>query len=208
MESQDPRSTGQSIGAQDGIPGIDGQADPRTHTDPGEELRPNGTIVVKIGGSTLGSGDTTLEDLVTLQRRGINPIVVHGGGKLINEWLERQGVRPRFVRGLRVTDARSLEVVVAVLTGLINKKLVASLQALGGSAMGISGVDGGMLLARVKHPELGLVGSVAQVNPDPIKAVLEMGFMPVIAPVAVQHSDGATSRDRCSTLTPILPQAR
>ncbi len=145
-----------------------------------------GTIVVKIGGSTLGSHDTTLEDLVKLQREGVNPVVVHGGGKIISEWMEKQGVRPRFVRGLRVTDEPSLDIVIAVLTGLINKNLVASLVRLGARAMGISGADNGMLQAEIKEPELGLVGKVMKVNPAPVKAVLDAGCIPVIAPVAIR----------------------
>lgn len=150
-----------------------------------------GTIVVKIGGSTLGSHDTTLEDLVALQGQGIQPIVVHGGGKTISEWMERQGVRPRFVRGLRVTDEPSLDVVVAVLSGVVNKAIVASVLALNGRAVGLSGVDGGMLRARVMDPELGLVGSVVDVDPKPARALAEAGFMPVIAPVAVRSPEEA-----------------
>ena len=157
----------------------------------GKELDTHGTIVVKIGGSTLGSHDTTIEDLIALQKQGIDPVVVHGGGKVITEWMEKQGVRPRFVRGLRVTDARSLEIVVAVLTGLINKTLVASMLARGGRAIGLSGADGGMLQARIAEPELGFVGSVAEVKPEPIKAVLGAGYIPVIAPVGVHCSDGS-----------------
>lgn len=158
---------------------------------PAKEALPHGTIVVKIGGSTLGSHDTTLEDLVALQKEGINPVVVHGGGKTITEWMEKQGVRPQFVRGLRVTDAPSLEIVVAVLTGLINKTLVASVLARGGMAIGVSGVDGGMLQARVLDPQLGLVGGVVAVNTAPIKAVLDAGCIPIIAPVAVHCADGS-----------------
>lgn len=154
-------------------------------------MQVHGTIVVKIGGSTLGSHDTTLEDLAALQRQGVNAVVVHGGGKVITDWMEKQGVKPRFVRGLRVTDAPSLEIVVAVLAGLINKTLVASLNAYGARAVGISGADGGMLRAIVKDPELGLVGSVVEVHPEPIKAMLDAGFIPVIAPVAIQNGDGA-----------------
>ena len=89
------------------------------------------TVVVKIGGSTLGSHDTTLEDVAELRRRGLSPVVVHGGGALISEWLRLTGVPTRFEGGLRVTDAESLEVVVAVLAGLVNKQLVAALEALG-----------------------------------------------------------------------------
>ena len=151
-----------------------------------------GTIVVKIGGSTLGSHDTTLEDLVALQSRGVQPIVVHGGGKTISEWMERQGVRPRFVRGLRVTDESSLDIVVAVLAGLVNKAIVASILALNGRAVGLSGVDGGMLRAKVMEPELGLVGSVMEVCPKPARAMMEAGFMPVIAPVAVRSPEAGS----------------
>lgn len=155
-----------------------------------KEPNAGGTIVVKIGGSTLGSHDTTLQDLVTLQRRGVSSVVVHGGGKIINDWMAKQGVRPRFERGLRVTDEPSLDIVVAVLTGLINKNLVASMVELGASAIGISGADDGMLRAEIRNPALGLVGNVASVNTTPIDAVLKAGCIPVIAPVALKISDG------------------
>ncbi|MDA1226336.1 MAG: acetylglutamate kinase [Chloroflexi bacterium] len=157
----------------------------RNDENPAKESRQNGTIVVKIGGSTLGNHDTTLQDLLELQREGMNPVVVHGGGKIISEWMEKQGVRPRFVRGLRVTDEPSLDIVVAVLTGLINKNLVASLVNMGAKAMGISGADGGMLRAEIKDSELGLVGNVVSVNTDPIWAIMNAGCIPVIAPVAM-----------------------
>ena len=153
--------------------------------DPGASGGPalDGTIVVKIGGSTLGAHDTTLHDLVDLQRQGVNPVVVHGGGKLISQWMESMGVRPRFVGGLRVTDAASLEVVVAILAGLVNKELVAGIAALGGRAVGISGADGGMLEAEASDPELGLVGAVTGVRTEPVKALLGAGYMPVVAPL-------------------------
>lgn len=151
-------------------------------------LAAGSVIVVKIGGSTLGSHDTTLADLVALHRRGVRPVVVHGGGKVITEWMEKQGIRPRFVRGLRVTDAASLDIVVAVLTGLINKQLVASLLAMGCKAVGISGVDGGILQGRVQDPELGFVGKVTKVNTESIHDLLRVGMVPVIAPVAVEDT--------------------
>ena len=185
MEAQDRRTHGQSA---DEPRGSVEAAEATTEKDPDAV----GTIVVKIGGSTLGSHDTTLEDLVALQRQGIQPIVVHGGGKTISEWMERQGVRPRFVRGLRVTDEPSLDIVVAVLSGVVNKSIVASILALNGKAVGLSGVDGGMLRAKVMEPELGLVGSVVEVDPRPARAVIEAGFMPVIAPVAVRSSEAGT----------------
>ena len=170
--------------------GLGGGAADTPNTKPKEPYA-NGTIVVKIGGSTLGSHDTTLHDLAALQRRGVSAVVVHGGGKIISDWMAKQGVRPRFERGLRVTDEPSLDIVVAVLTGLINKNLVASMVELGASAMGISGADDGMLRAEIRNPALGLVGSVASVNTTPIDAVLKAGCIPVIAPVALKISAGA-----------------
>lgn len=149
----------------------------------------NDVIVAKIGGSTLGSHDTTLEDLVEIQRRGRRPVVVHGGGALISEWLSRHSVPTRFERGLRVTDAETLKVVVAVLAGLVNKELVASIDALGGDAVGMSGADGGMLRARIADQALGFVGEIIGVNTAPVTRLLDGGVIPVIAPIAVL-SDG------------------
>ncbi len=140
-------------------------------------------LVVKIGGSTLGQHDTTLEDLVTLQRRGLEVVVVHGGGQAVTEWLGRWGVETQFVRGLRVTDAESLKVVVAVLAGLVNKELVATLNALGGKAVGLSGADGRLIEAEVKDAALGYVGEVSRVNLEPVEALLQAGYLPVIASV-------------------------
>ncbi len=158
-----------------------------------QESDASGTIVVKIGGSTLGSHDTTLHDIAALQRQGVNLVVVHGGGKIISDWMAKQGVKPNFVRGLRVTDEPSLDIVVAVLAGLINKNLVASMLALGASAVGISGADGGMLQADIQDPRLGLVGSVTHVNTVPLDAVLRAGSIPIVAPVAFKKTDDTAS---------------
>lgn len=148
-------------------------------------------VVVKIGGSALGGHDTTLKDLAALQQEGVKLIVVHGGGNVVSEWMGRQGAHPRFVRGLRVTDAQSLEIVIAVLTGLVNKHLVASLFALGSKALGLSGVDGGLLEAQLADEELGYVGEVSSVNPQPLVQVMEGGYMPVVAPLGVHSVDGS-----------------
>jgi acetylglutamate kinase len=148
-------------------------------------------LVVKIGGSTLGSHDTSLRDLVTLQQEGAAVVVVHGGGNVISQWMQRQGIPPRFVRGLRVTDSASLEIVVAVLTGLINKELVAGIQALGGRAIGISGIDGGLLEANIADPELGFVGEVQKVNDEALQAIMESGYIPMVAPLAMHCNDGS-----------------
>lgn len=148
-------------------------------------------IVVKIGGSTLGANDTSLEDIGVLQRDGAAPVVVHGGGAIITQWLGRMGVETRFVRGLRVTDDESLRVATAVLCGLVNKELVAQINRLGGQAVGLSGADGPCVEARVADPDLGLVGQVVRVNPEPIEALLSAGFVPVIAPIGVHVRDGS-----------------
>ena len=148
-------------------------------------------IVVKIGGSTLTHRDTSLKDLVALQKQGVRMVVVHGGGNVISQWMQRQGIPPRFVDGLRVTDADSLDIVVAVLTGLINKELVAQIHSLGGRAMGFSGIDGGLLEAYIARPELGYVGEVTRVDPEPILAILDSGFIPMMAPLAFHRLDGS-----------------
>ena len=142
-------------------------------------------IVVKIGGSTLGSHDTTIDDIVALQQKGEPPIVVHGGGKLITDWLKKIGIATSFVRGERVTDAPALEVVTAVLAGLVNKDIVASINSRGGRASGISGVDGALIEGKIAEPEKGYVGVAVKVNTGIIQALVQAGFVPVIAPVGL-----------------------
>jgi acetylglutamate kinase len=141
-------------------------------------------ILVKIGGSTLCTHDTTLEDLVELQQQGECLVVVHGGAKVTSEWLARLGVPTSFVKGLRVTDAETLKVVTAALSGLVNKELVVAIQSLGGKAVSLSGCDGNLLQARIKSRELGYVGEIVAVNATPLKLLLDAGYMPVISPVS------------------------
>jgi acetylglutamate kinase len=146
-------------------------------------------IVVKIGGSTLGAHDTSLQDVAWLAQQGRRIVVVHGGGPAISDWLTRVKVPTRFERGLRVTDAPALEIVVAVLGGLINKQLVAALTALGARAVGLSGADGGTLRAGYEDEALGYVGRVEEVDTRLILAMLDAGFVPVVAPLALlKHS--------------------
>lgn len=145
-------------------------------------------IVIKIGGSTLGAEDTTLEDIVYLQKQGKSLVVVHGGGKFITLWLAKQGAPTRFIHGQRVTDEATLEVVVAVLAGVVNKDIVATIHALGGKAIGLSGADGALLVAKVKDAQLGYVGEIAQVNLKPLQTLLKAGYIPVIAPIGWQNS--------------------
>ncbi|MBW1989089.1 MAG: acetylglutamate kinase [Deltaproteobacteria bacterium] len=159
------------------------------------------TLVVKYGGHAMVDEDLKegfARDVTLLKLIGINPVVVHGGGPQINTVLDRMGIRPRFVRGMRVTDQDTMDVVEMVLGGKVNKAIVAQINRQGGKAVGLSGKDGGLLLAekmpamRVqeddKPPEIldpGLVGDVKQVNPAILHTLAEQGFIPVIAPVAV-----------------------
>jgi len=142
--------------------------------------------VVKIGGATLGSHDTALADIVELQQRGIPLVVVHGGAKVVSNWLERQGVTTRFVRGERVTDETALEMVAAVLGGLVNKEIVAAINDLGGQAVGISGIDGALIQSRI---EMGYVGNVVKVNTALLDTLLGSGFVPIVSPLSLHSFD-------------------
>ena len=143
-------------------------------------------IVVKIGGSTLGAEDTTLDDVVALQRAGERPIVVHGGGAMITDWLDRLQVPSEFVDGLRSTSEQALEVVVAVLRGVINTQLVAAIGERGGRAVGLSGVDGSLVTAERYDERLGMVGRITAVDGDFLLGLLEAGVVPVIAPIGLE----------------------
>ena len=152
------------------------------------EVELDKVIVVKIGGATLGSHDTTIEDIVALQQGGKSLVVVHGGGKLITDWLSRLGISTRFVQGERVTDRATLEVVTAVLGGLVNKEIVAAINSRGGQAIGISGVDGGLIQGKIKDVELGYTGEVVKVNISPLEALLQAGYVPVVSPLSLNAS--------------------
>ena len=145
--------------------------------------------MVKIGGATLGNHETLLEDVVYLQGQGKSLVLVHGGGRLITEWLEKRGIPSRFIQGERVTDGETLEVVISVLAGLVNKEIVAAINSLGGQAIGISGVDGALIQGRIKDKELGYVGAVVKVNTTPLKMFFESGYIPVVNPVSFHLAD-------------------
>jgi acetylglutamate kinase len=139
-------------------------------------------LVVKLGGTTIAEQRQVLTEVATVARR--RPVVlVHGGGKRITEWLERLGVPSRFEGGLRVTDQQSLEVAAAVLRGVVNSELVAGLRDVRVDAVGLSGVDGGLLVAE-RIPELGLVARVVGLRRDLLDAILVGGQVPVVAPLA------------------------
>lgn len=148
-------------------------------------------ILIKIGGSTLGSEDTSFGDVAALQRQGARPVVVHGGGPAITSWMGKMGIRAEFVRGLRVTDAASLEVATAVLAGLINKSLVSELRSAGVNAVGVSGADGGLLCGRITDPDLGFVAGELEADPSLVEHLAGAGYVPVISPIAVSAADAA-----------------
>ncbi len=143
------------------------------------------TIVIKLGGSTLENQRDALEDIVWLRGLGARPVLVHGGGPEINEWLGRLGIPARFERGLRVTDAATLDVVRMVLAGKVNGELVRLVSELGGRAVGLSGLDGLLMRARPIAADLGFVGTVTTVNPGPVETLSAAGYIPVIAPLAL-----------------------
>nr|MBA2314728.1 acetylglutamate kinase [Chloroflexota bacterium] len=139
-------------------------------------------LVVKLGGTTIADQAHVLSDVAAVARR--RPVVlVHGGGKRITEWLDRLGVQSTFRGGLRVTDAASLEVAAAVLRGVVNSELVSALRDRGVDAVGLSGVDGGLLVAE-RVPDVGLVATVIGLRRDLLDAILVGGQVPVVAPLA------------------------
>jgi acetylglutamate kinase len=150
------------------------------------------TIVVKVGGNAIEERKhETLLDVVLLRYVGMNPVLVHGGGPEITAMSERLGIQAEFKEGLRVTDEKTMEVVKMVLTGKINPDLVASINRLGGQAVGMSGEDGPSIIAEMQDPDLGFVGRVTQVNPEPISALLGRGYIPVIASIGLGYDGHA-----------------
>ena len=142
-------------------------------------------VVVKLGGTTLAEQRQVLAEVAELSAR-CSLVLVHGGGKRLTEWLERLRIESRFEAGLRVTDEPALEVAVAVLAGLVNTELVAALRGLGVDAVGLSGVDGGLLVGQ-RMAELGRVASVTGIRPRVVQAVLAKGGLPVVAPLATDQ---------------------
>jgi acetylglutamate kinase len=153
------------------------------------------TAVVKFGGSVLEmrQGSTLAEDLVLLKGAGVHPVLVHGGGPEITRVLERMGKTSTFVQGLRVTDAETMEVVEMVLGGRANKALVSAIVQAGGQAVGVSGKDGRMLVARKRQGDvdLGQVGEVQAVNPELALKLSSDGYIPVVASLGIGE-DGAS----------------
>lgn len=151
-------------------------------------------VVVKFGGNAMGDDaamDMFARDIVLLRQVGVNPVVVHGGGPMINDMLLKLGVKPEFLNGKRVTDAATVEVVEMVLSGRVNKRIVQAINGQGGQAVGLSGKDANLMTCDAADPALGFVGSPTDVDPSVLKTLFENGVIPVIAPLGAGR-DGET----------------
>jgi acetylglutamate kinase len=173
------------------------------------------TFVVKYGGAAMVDERLkaqVMQDIVLLRTVGIKPVLVHGGGKEVSEVMQRLGLQPRFAGGLRVTDAETMEIVEMVLAGTTNKGIVSLIHCAGGKAVGLSGKDGNLLVARKLTPggnDIGYVGEVTQVNAEVIEVLAAAGYIPVISSVAIgedgesynvnaDHAAGAIAAALCA----------
>lgn len=170
----------------------DSQRDPQVAVDvllqalPYIERFRGAVVVVKFGGNAMSSPELFghfAKDIVMMHRVGMRPVVVHGGGPQIGDWLRRMGKESEFVDGRRVTDAETLEVAQMVLIGKVNSDVVTALNTFGPVAVGLSGTDAMLLEAQAHDPELGFVGSVTKVNPELITRTIAMDLIPVIATI-------------------------
>ena len=149
-------------------------------------------VVIKLGGHAMGSDEgmaSFARDVVLMRTVGINPVVVHGGGPMIDAMLDRLGVESRFVRGKRVTDAETLRVVEMVLGGEINKRIVQAINTAGGRAVGLTGKDADMITCTADDPELGFVGRPEAVDPRLLHSLFRDEMIPVIAPIGTGAGD-------------------
>lgn len=151
-------------------------------------------IVVKYGGNAMINEtlkQQVMEDIVLLWLTGVKIVLVHGGGPEISDLMAKLGKKPEFVDGLRVTDKETVDIVQMVLAGKINKTLVNLLEMKGGKAMGISGMDGSLIEAKMKDERLGYVGKITKVNIDPVVDLLEKGYIPVISTIGCDRDGNA-----------------
>lgn len=143
-------------------------------------------IVIKLGGHAMGSDEgmeTFARDVVLMRQVGINPVIVHGGGPMINAMLDKLDIQSTFVKGKRVTDEATMNVVEMVLSGSVNKRIVQAINDQGGRAVGLSGKDANLIICDQTDPDLGLVGTPSEVNPSVIRTLIENDIIPVIAPL-------------------------
>ncbi|WP_298495939.1 acetylglutamate kinase [uncultured Maritimibacter sp.] len=146
------------------------------------------TVVVKFGGNAMGDDEAMASfarDIVLMRMVGVNPVVVHGGGPMINDMLKKLGVESEWVGGKRVTDAATVEVVEMVLSGPVNARIVAAINQEGGRAVGLSGKDANLMVCEPTDAKLGFVGTPVEVDPFVIRRLMESETIPVIAPIGV-----------------------
>jgi acetylglutamate kinase len=178
-------------------------------------------VVIKLGGHAMTSDeamDSFARDVVLMRQVGINPVIVHGGGPMINAMLDKLEIKSEFVNGKRVTDAATMEVVEMVLSGTVNKRIVQAINKQGGRAVGLSGKDANLVVCDPADPELGLVGNPSEINPEVIRTLFENDLIPVIAPLGAGRNGetfningdtvagaiaGALSADRLLLLTDV-----
>ena len=144
-------------------------------------------VVVKYGGNAMTNEtlkQAVMQDIVLLSLVGIKVVLVHGGGPEINAMLKKINKQSEFVNGLRYTDEETIDIVQMVLAGKVNKDLVQLLQRAGGKAMGLCGLDGDLIKAKQLNPDLGFVGDITEIDPDPINTALNNGYIPVVSTVA------------------------
>ena len=145
------------------------------------------TVVVKYGGNAMVNEqlkEQVMEDIVLLWLIGVKVVLIHGGGPEISETMAKLGKKAQFIDGLRVTDKETVDIVQMVLAGKVNKNLVNLLQMKGGHAVGVSGIDGGIIEAKIKDEKLGYVGEIVKIRTQPITDLLEKNYIPVISTVA------------------------
>ena len=178
-------------------------------------------VVIKLGGHAMTSDeamDSFARDVVLMRQVGINPVIVHGGGPMINALLDKLEIKSEFVNGKRVTDAATMEVVEMVLSGTVNKRIVQAINKQGGRAVGLSGKDANLVVCDHADPALGLVGNPSEINPEVIRTLFENDLIPVIAPLGAGRKGetfningdtvagaiaGALSADRLMLLTDV-----
>lgn len=151
-------------------------------------------IVIKLGGHAMSDDNTMAnfaQDIVLMKQCNVNPIIVHGGGPAINNFLDKVNIKTSFINGRRVTDKEAIPIIEMVLSGSVNKNIVSAINRKGGKAIGLSGKDANLMICEPADPKLGFVGNPSKINPEILKSFLRSDFIPVVAPIG-SGKDGQT----------------
>ena len=186
MHSITPESTGYQMKKQDMNRDWIATAKTLNKALPYLQRYSDATVVIKLGGHAMGSDEAMDEfarDVVLMRQVGVNPVIVHGGGPMINAMLDKLQITSKFVNGKRVTDADTMEVVEMVLSGVVNKRIVQAINAQGGRAIGLSGKDANLITCTQTDPDLGFVGTPSKINPNVLTDLTDKEYIPVIAPL-------------------------